>query len=70
MDYSTILTAIAASVATGIVSTLATVVSLRVHITYLRADGLVMGRRMTSAEKRLGRAEISVAELQTKAKGI
>lgn len=70
MDYATILTAIGASVATGLVSTVSTVAALRVHIKYLRKQGDKHERRMTSAEKRLASNECDISQLQTKTKGL
>lgn len=68
MDYTTILMAVAASIATGIVSALATISALRVHISYLRNDGEIMKLRMRSAEKRIGHNELNIVELQTQTK--
>ena len=68
MDYATILTAVGASIATGLVSTLSTVAALRVHIMYLREKSGQHQRRQDVFEKRLFRSERDVAHLQTKTK--
>lgn len=70
MDIATIIAALIVSGIAGAVSAIGTLRGIKVHIAYLSKDNRETRTRVIDVEKRIGRTEVSVAELQTKTKGI